>query len=553
MSSPPAKDRLFRGYGPLVGFTAVFLAIAVLVPSQQREVRVETLDDSAFVVADAEVPDDADEGAGAEVAAEDQAVDPADAADGQDGADAGAAPPAAAPPATAACADRPLQVPGDPYSPPCTTFSGDNGGATARGVTGDTITVAVRAQAFDNGMLDALSKVAKAKIPNESRETITRTIEGLVEYFNRAYQMYGRRLEVVVYNGKGDILKELTGGGQEGAEADALHVAQEIQAFADVSAVSPVYADGLSRRGVVNVGAPFMSREWMSARRPFAWSQFPDCSTIVESVGSYYATKLANRPAALAGGNLQGQQRRLGIVAPENSWYQECVGSAVRIIERSGARPVLNERYRLEVPQMSIQAGSLLAKLKNAGVTTVLCGCDPLLLTFLTAKAKEQNYHPEWLVSGVALIDNDLIGSIMEQGQWSRAFGVSFAGPQQRAGQGLGYRAYKSVRDDEPSFGVELIYNQLNLLAIGIQMAGPELTPESFEAGMFRYPPRSGPAGSWGFEPGDHTTADDAREVFWDPRGTSIETREAGTYVDPNGGRRFPIGRWPDTPPRTAG
>nr|HNH97002.1 hypothetical protein [Microthrixaceae bacterium] len=36
-----ARDRLFRGYGPLIGFAAIFLAVAVLVPSQQREVRVE--------------------------------------------------------------------------------------------------------------------------------------------------------------------------------------------------------------------------------------------------------------------------------------------------------------------------------------------------------------------------------------------------------------------------------------------------------------------------------------------------------------------------------
>ena len=141
----------------------------------------------------------------------------------------------------------------------------------------------------------------------------------------------------------------------------------------------------------------------------------------------------------------------------------------------------------------------------------------------------------------------------MEQDQWSRAFGVSFNGPQQRKGQGLGYRAYKAVRQDEPSIGVELMYNQLNLLAIGIQMAGPNLTPETFEAGMFRYPARTGHAGSWGFKPGDYSTADDAREVYWDPRATSIETRETGTYVDPNRGQRFPIGRWPDTPPRAAG
>ena len=547
----PARDRLFRGYGPLVGFTAAFLAIAVLVPSQQREIRTEPYQDSGFV---AEVDPDGAE----EVAGEDEAA--AEVAGATEGPAAGGAEQAAgeqqqaqAPPATSGCADRQLQVPGDAYSPPCITFSGDNGGSTHRGVTGDRIIVSVRASTFDNGMLDALSKVAKAKIPNEPREVIIRTLQGLTEYFNRAYQLYGRKLELVVYDGKGDILKELTGGGQEGAEADALRVTQEIGAFADVSAVSPVYADGLARRGVVNIGAPFMSREWMAQRRPFVWSQFPDCSTIVESVSSYYSTKLANKPAAHAGGNLRGKQRRLGIIAPENSWYQECVRSGVAIIQRGGSSPVLNERYRIDLQQMSMQAGSLIAKLKSQGVTTVMCGCDPLLLTFLTAKAKEQGYQPEWVISGVALVDNDLIGSIMEQDQWSRAFGVSFNGPQQRKGQGLGYRAYKAVRQDEPSIGVELMYNQLNLLAIGIQMAGPNLTPETFEAGMFRYPARTGHAGSWGFKPGDYSTADDAREVYWDPRATSIETRETGTYVDPNRGQRFPIGRWPDTPPRAAG
>jgi hypothetical protein len=304
---------------------------------------------------------------------------------------------------------------------------------------------------------------------------------------------------------------------------------------------------------VINIGAPFMSREWLAERRPFTWSQFTDCSTVVESVGSYYAIKLAGRNADLAGGDLRGQPRKLGIIAPENSWYQECVAAGVQIIRDAGTEPALNEQYRLDINQMSIQAGEKLSKLKNAGITTVICGCDPLFLTFLTAKAKEQNYFPEWVISGVALIDNDLIGSIMEQGQWSHSFGVSFSGPPQAAAQGLGYRAYKSVRPDEPSIGVELIYNQLELLAIGIQLAGPNLTPESFEAGMFKYPTRTGPSGTWGFAPGDYSTSDDAREVFWSPGDTSVQTREPGTYINPNGDQRFQIGRWPDTPPQAAG
>ena len=43
------------------------------------------------------------------------------------------------------------------------------------------------------------------------------------------------------------------------------------------------------------------------------------------------------------------------------------------------------------------------------------------------------------------------------------------------------------------------------MLAIGLQMAGPNLTPESFEQGMFAYPGGLGPLGSWKFGPGDYS------------------------------------------------
>lgn len=553
-----AKDRLFRGYGPLIGFTAVFLAVAVLVPSQQREVRVEAAG------SDSEIDGGSagtDEELATDVAGATETVPGADAAAGGAGPGGGAAggnrsgggngTATSGPARVAGCGAA--QVPGDPYSPPCVQFSGGNGGATSRGVTGDKIVVSVRVGSFANGMLDAVSKVANAKIPSESSAVITKTVAGLVEYFNKRFQFYGRKMELVQWDGKGDVLKETTGGGQEGAQADALRVAQEIQAFADISAVSPVYADALASKQVINIGVPFTSREWMNQRRPWSWSQFTDCSTVVESVASYYATKLAGQPAALAGGDLRGKPRRAMIIAPENSWYQECVRAGIALLQKAGKAGDLVDslRYQIDIPRMSDQAGSLIQKLKAEQITTVVCGCDPLLLTFLTAKAKEQNYQPEWVITGVALVDNDLIGQILQPDQWGRSFGVSFAGPTQPAGQGLGYRAYKSVRPDEPSVGVELIYNQLYLLAIGIQGAGPNLTPQSFEKGMFEYPRRTGPSGTWGFGPNDYTTSDDAREVFWNPQVPSVQTRTAGTYQDPNGGARFPIGKWPATPPRS--
>lgn len=556
-----ARDRLFRGYGPLIGFAAIFLAVAVLVPSQQREVRVESAgssaDDSSVSAEDAEVAGATETVPGADAAAA-GALDPSAAGStggGPGGSGGGKNGPTGrntGPAKVAGCGAA--QIPGDPYSPPCVQFSGGNGGATTRGVTEDKIIVSVRIGSFANGMLDAVSKVANAKIPNESAAVITKTVAGLVDYFNKRFQFYGRKIELVQWDGKGDVLKETTGGGQEGAQADALKVSQEIKAFADISAVSPVYADALASKQVINIGVPYTSREWMNQRRPWSWSQFTDCSTVVESVSSYYAIKLAGQPAALAGGDLKGKPRRSMIIAPENSWYQECVRSGIALLQKAGKAGDLVDslKYQIDIPRMSDQAGSLIQKLKAENITTVVCGCDPLILTFLTAKAKEQNYQPEWVVTGVALVDNDMIGQILQQDQWGRAFGISFAGAPQPAGQGLGYRAYKSVRPDEPSVGVELIYNQLYLLAIGIQGAGPNLTPQSFEKAMFDYPKRTGPYGTWGFGPNDYTTTDDAHEVFWNPSVQSVQTRSPGTYQDPNGGARFPIGKWPASPPRSA-
>ena len=108
------------------------------------------------------------------------------------------------------------------------------------------------------------------------------------------------------------------------------------------------------------------------------------------------------------------------------------------------------------------------------------------------------------------------------------------------------------MRKDEPTIGVDLIYNQLYMLAIGIQGAGPNLTPQTFEKGMFDYPAHTGPYGTWGFGPNDYTSSDDAREIFYDPNGVSPYNRETGRVRNPNGDARFPIGQWNPNPPRSA-
>src|SRR5690606_22804767 len=115
--------------------------------------------------------------------------------------------------------------------------------------------------------------------------------------------------------------------------------------------------------------------------------------------------------------------------------------------------------------------------------------------------------------------------------------------------QTIAYAAYKSVRDDEPAFTVDLIYYQMYQLAIGIHMAGPNLTPQTFEAGMFAYPARSGPFGLWKYGPGDRTAANDVREIYWDPNAISAYNGQRGAYIGANDGARYQKGQIPAGPP----
>jgi hypothetical protein len=56
---------------------------------------------------------------------------------------------------------------------------------------------------------------------------------------------------------------------------------------------------------------------------------------------------------------------------------------------------------------------------------------------------------------------------------------------------------------------------------------------------MYAYPPENGPFGLWDFGPGDHTTADDVREIYWDPNAVSPYNGKAGSYIGINNDARY--------------
>ena len=420
------------------------------------------------------------------------------------------------------------QVHGDPYSPPCTTFSGGNGGVTAMGVTPTTIDVAFRLTS-DQSFQQTLAQLAGASLKDTNADT-QRTVEALVQYFNSHFQFYGRKIVVHFYNGQGSLSNELLGTGQAAAEADALTV-KSMKAFADLSAESEPYADALSKQGVMAFGDPYMSENWHTQHAPYAWSTATDGTDVATVASNYALQKLCpnGRPAVYAGGPLKGAPRKFALLAPENSWYQESVAVGKQILASRGCASDIFT-YSLDLGTMSQQAANLVAKLKSGQYTTVICGCDPIFPVYMSGQGNQQSYLPEFIIAGTALTDADYAAQLWNQTFAAHAFGISPNAPEVPYTQTIGYAAYKTVRSDEPAFFVNLIYAQMDQLAIGIQMAGPHLTPQSFQQGMFNFPAKEGPMGLWGFSGGQYTIPNDVREICYSASAISPFNSKPGAY-----------------------
>jgi len=554
-ATPPTSafsvwQRVFRGYGPLAVFAVLLVVMALVVPSTVPKTTgltaASTGSGTAYTPGQLASGSSSASGPASTAGTHSSTSSSSKVTTPGGSVTSGASGSTTAPGVVSSCAGE--QVPGDPYSPPCISFSGSNGGATSKGVTANAINISYRVT-DDQSFQQTLAQLAGASLQDTNADT-ERTITTLAQYFNTHFQFYGRKMVINFFNGQGSLTNELQGNGQAQADADALTVGQQMKAFGDISAESEPYADALERQGVLGFGDPYMSAEWHEQHAPYDWSIAVD-GTVVASLSADYALQKlcpAGTPAAYAGGSLKNAPRKFATLAPENSFYQESVDVSRNMLTQGGCNPGDNVEYALDLGTESNQATNIIAKLQSDGVTTILCGCDPIIPVFLSGVAARQNYFPEFIITGTALTDADIVGQLWNPAFTAHAFGISPSEAEVPSTQTVGYEAYKTVRSDEPAFYVDLIYEQMDMLAIGLQMAGPDLTPENFMKGMFAYPAKLGPDGLWQFSPSEFTAPDDVREICWSPTTISPYNQKEGAYIGTSNAR-WTLGQIPKGPP----
>jgi len=352
----------------------------------------------------------------------------------------------------------------DPQSPPCIASWPDaangNGGATSRGVSAVEIRLTI-------------SKAATSGY-NE------RSYGRIVDFVNTHYQLYGRRLRLVVNNG---------GSAYEPSETHAAaQAALATDAFAAIGNAHDNAAFGheLAQHHMITVTTDVATgvgagSAAMAADAPYVWTYQPPYDVTERNLGAFVCTSLEGRPAKFAA-EQSNETRRFAIITQHgpNGGPRTDPAPLQQELAKCGLEPEV-----VTVPSSfgntDTEGTQTVAQLRSRGVTTLLSlvACCNEALEF---HASQSGWHPEWVYYGKDNQYPSVVSGTNASGRGQMAGKLSLApankvvalseNPAHRAaGSGVGY-----VDED--------FYRSVQIIAAGAQMAGPDLTPRSFATAL---------------------------------------------------------------------
>jgi hypothetical protein len=218
-------------------------------------------------------------------------------------------------------------------------------------------------------------------------------------------------------------------------------------------------------------------------------------------------------------------------------------------------------------PQNQTEAPGLMAKLKAAGVTSVITYASGNMTSQAMKAATSLDYYPEWILPGLGILDLDAIVRSYDQTQMAHAFGVGtlLVNVADSTDPSSTYFAwYWGTNKGTYQAGV-LAYLQTFLT--GVMVAGPKLTPQTFQQGLFALPPAGGAASDqtqsymtgFGRQAGlpydEYSSIGlDYALMWWDPNTVGKSkitfTEGKGVFQYLNQAQRYRAGQWPKGEPK---
>jgi hypothetical protein len=418
-------------------------------------------------------------------------------------------------------------------------------------VDATTIKLEVRVTVDAGGPASQTSDKLQQQAGNSTNAQSFQYAQQLIPWFNKNYELYGRKVVLDKYNGQGNSIDEMQNQGSEAACGDATNAATSLHTFMDVlwgfTEETGVFTDCAVRQHLfMPLAAPYFPESAFKKWDPYAWDNSMQCERISRDLAEYAGKRLNGRKAKWAGdASLQAINRRFAIYVPNDPNYLHCVQIFKNDFKKKYGGSLVSEYdYPLDVSQFPSSALRAVVQFQAANATTVILACDNLSPVFLTDGAKQQNYHPEWLLIGVASTDTDASASTYEQSEVTgHLFGMSQLGNTAKLSSATGEAARvwrQATGTALPNLGAVTVYYDLVDIFSLLQASGPVLTPRHAADGIRLYPNAGigGGDGTWSWAH-EHTATIDAREIYWD----------GAHFQETYGGRRFQSGQWPAQEP----
>jgi len=377
------------------------------------------------------------------------------------------------------------------YAAPCAKpFSGDNGGATADGVTKDTIKIVVyQADPSKDALAAATVRGSGADVSPASART---TYQGYFDMYEKYYNFYGRKLDVVFFPGTGAPDDEVT------ARSDADAIA-DMHPFAVMSGPNrtPVWAQELLARHVMCVGQCSLAvpEKTINDGPQYLYGVGPTPEQAGLMTAKFVTTQLAGKKAVYGGDDVKNKTRVFGVAHYDtvDGQQKQAFAALKSEFQKANVKIAADLPFQLDLARGQENARTIIAKLKDAGVTTVVYTGDPLTPGDLTKEATAQNYFPEWVIGSNVLVDIALFGRTYDQKQWTHAFGLALTQSRVNQDANPAYNVYKwfnGVKPPNNTYGV--ILADMAQTMNGINNAGPNLTPETFQGAVYNAPVQGG-------------------------------------------------------------
>lgn len=531
-SAPPPRRALLRRYGPLIAILTALVVVAVVVLATRGG--SPKASSNAAKATGRRLPTGALSWAQAAAEGKTNSIDWGSRCD-----------------TTTGKLKIPYYFAGQCYAP----FKGSNGGATYQGVTADSIKVVLYLSEPNDPVL---SYIEGAIADTDTNAQTIATVKGYAKFLQTYYETYGRRIDVIPFVATGPATDDVS------ARADATTIVETIKPFAVIG--GPILTAAFGQEIVANKifcidCLPDQPNGFYAANSPYVIGLDMNADEAQIQLADYIGARLAGRPAAFAGNPaMHNQTRKFGLVYISTGQDSEIqadhfVQSLAKVHVKLAARLA----YTSPVTMDSV---SLIAKLKAAGVTSVIFSGDPVAPGSLTRAATSQNYFPEWIISGSLLTDTAIFARTYDQKQWAHAFGISFlpARTDPKVSGSIYLYHWFFGKNPPASTGAAVTTPLITLLFVGVQGTGPDLTPANFLAALFAAPkpPEAltepmityGNHGIW--PQTDYLGIDDATEIWWNPKASGpdeLNHQGKGLYEYVQGGKRYLPGQWPHVAP----